>query len=118
MEDYTQGMGLLSSLSPEELEILQRLQLEAQFGAVNSGSTDVMYGGGRLGYAFPMNGGDLTLGLSAGGYRAKGNGFKDQDFRLNGADASYSDGQNTWGGDVQVDPILGRALNLFYRRDF
>lgn len=85
--------------NPTALEnFIRRLQLSGMLESKGQGTDKLMYGGGRLGYRFPMGENDLTVGLSGGGYRAKGQGYNQTDLDFQGIDANYQMGNQNFGG--------------------
>ena len=109
-------MATLADLIDKE-ELLRRLQLNADFAKGSSGDVDTMYGGGRVGYAFPVGqDSDLTLGARFGGYRADVKPMNKvfDDFDLQGVDAEYRKGNHAIGAEYSPDQML----NLYYRLNF
>jgi hypothetical protein len=116
--DYTyktpDRLGLLSNAFEDENDFLRRLQLSGNLGTSSQDDTNTLYGSGRVGYVMPVNEGNLTTGLHFGGYKTEGDDFKQKDFGLQGIDAAFAKGKNTYG----LEYFPQQILNLFYRRDF
>ena len=108
---------------PNEMqEFLNRLQLSGSMGTSQQPGVNTTYGGGRAGYNFPVGEGNLNAGVGFGGYKTKVDvpGFKQtmKDFGVNNIDAAYSSGQNTVGGNYQMNPQGKDGFNVYYRRNF
>jgi hypothetical protein len=111
-------------------DYLSRLQLSGGFNATKQPGVNSIGGGGRVGYNFPMDGANLNAGVGASGYKTNVDvpGFKQtfKDFGVNGVDAAYSNGysqyypqgQNTIGGNYQINPNGQDGFNAYYKRNF
>jgi hypothetical protein len=91
-------------------DFIRRLQLSGMIGSTAQGNDKVLYGGGRLGYRFPMGKDDLTVGLSGGGYNAKGQGYDQTNLDFQGIDANYQMGDQNFGGYYRPE-----KMGLTYR---
>lgn len=103
-------------------DLLQRLQLSGNLTTEARNGTDVAFGSGRIGYAFPLSDAELSVGLLGGGSKYKvatpQGTIKGQDIGLRGIDAAYTTGPNTFGASYQKQPTIGDIINLFYQRQF
>jgi hypothetical protein len=134
--------GLLSDQPQDDnkwKDALRRFQFS---GGLDVGDSH-MGGGGRVGYQFPVGGGDLTLGASGNMFRGTIDTpeFKDtiRHKQLTGLDASYRKGPNTYGVEWgRGDPMASTSqlaqsmdqtnafpnmvpqefIRLFFRRQF
>jgi hypothetical protein len=79
-------------------DFIYRLQLSGMLNTSAQGKDKLKYGSGRLGYRFPMGEDELTVGLSGGGYNAKGQGYDQTKVGLQGIDANYQMGDKSFGG--------------------
>ena len=124
MDDRYNIPGLLGAeSSPSFLQdIISRLQLSANIESEKQGGINSVYGGGRVGYGFPIDNNLLSLGLLGSGYKVSGNtpegSFKESDIGLRGGDVSYMYGPNEIGASYEKQPNIGDIINLFYRRSF
>lgn len=86
-------------------DLLDRIEFNAQLTTNKTGYETVTSGGGRVGYRQPLENGSFTAGVSGGGYKVDVNApqfkFKNKDFRVTGVDATYENGNNTFGVDFQ-----------------
>jgi hypothetical protein len=83
--DY-QGLNQLLAQDPSMLrKLLQSIQLSGNISKSKAYGTDVLSGSGRVG----MQMDDMGIGIGGGGYKAKGDWGKQQDFNLNSIDANY-----------------------------
>jgi hypothetical protein len=102
-------------------EFLNNLELRGNIGSSAGQGSDTLYGNGRIGYNFPMGEGNLNAGVGFGGYKTDVNtpNYKNtfKDFGVNRLDAAYSNGPNTFGGNVAINPN-GNDYNVYYRREF
>jgi hypothetical protein len=116
-------LGQSNQMPPSQMqEFLNRLQLSGGMGASQQPGVKSISGGGRAGYNFPMEEGNLNAGVGFGGYKTKVDvpGFKQtmKDFGVNNIDAEYSSGQNTLGGNYQMNPQGKDGFNMYYKRKF
>lgn len=131
MQDWgKQAAPQMQANSPEEQqqinEFLQRLQVSGQIQQMQNGPANVMAGGGRVGYEFPVGQDNLTLGLQGGGYKVAVNTpqgiFKDAQFKVDGGDIGYQSGNNNFSLGYRYAPndpmVKGKMFNLNYRRQF
>lgn len=82
-----------------------------------SGKDSKNYGyGGRMGVDIPTDSGEVSVGVSGGGYKAG----KMRDFSVTGADVSYRKGDTTIGVALEKDPTkLGDKRVMFrYSKEF
>ena len=116
--------GLLNSGVDQSFlqDFLSRLQLSANIESEKQGAINSVYGGGRIGYGFPIDNNLLSLGLLGSGYKVSGStpegSFKQSDIGLRGGDISYMYGPNEVGASYEKQPSIGDIINLFYRRSF
>ena len=100
-------------------DLLKNLQLSGNIGTASSQNSNTLYGNGRVGYGQEVGDGYLSGGLSMGGYKANvndnGNKQTYQDFGINGADANYSSGKNSYGVQYNTSP-MDTLLKLLYTR--
>ena len=83
--DY-QGLNQLLAQDPSMLRrLLEGLRLSGSINKSKRYGTDVLSGGGRVGLQMD----DMGIGIGGGGYKAKGDWGKQQDFNLNSIDANY-----------------------------
>ena len=111
-------------------KLLKNLQLSGRVGTQKGNGADTIYGSGRVGYNIPLEDSNLNAGLGIGGYKTKVDvpGYKNtfKDFGVNNIDAQYTNGysqyypkgQNTIGGNYQINPQGKDGLNLYYKRNF
>ena len=103
-------------------DLIDRLQISGMVEQQSHRGSKSVYGGGRIGYSFPIDDAVLSLGLLGGGYKASGNAptgrYKASDFGVNGVDATYNNGLHTFGASYQKQPSIGDIINLFYQRQF
>jgi hypothetical protein len=103
-------------------DFLQRLQVSGGMGTSNQPGAKTVYGSGRAGIDMPIGTSNLNAGVGFGGYKTKVDvpGFKQtyKDFGVNNIDAEYSSGQNTIGGNYQMNPQGKDEFNMYYRRNF
>lgn len=105
--------SLLDSDDNKLRDMLSRLQLDAMVGKSGRNDVNTTYGGGRVGYSFPMGDDELTAGVSGGGYSNK----YGKDFGVTGADISYQRGKNNFGAEYNQQG-LDKLLRLLYTRQF
>jgi hypothetical protein len=97
--------------------ILDNLELsgEAAYKPIPKGG--VLYGGGRVGYNFPLENGEFNLGLMGGGHgvnvRTPQGRYKESDFNFGGLDARYRNKDLTIGGNISPN-----NWNMYLRKDF
>lgn len=100
---------------------LNNLELSGNIGSSAGQGAKTLYGQGRIGYNFPIGEGNLNAGLGLGGYKTDVDvpGYKNtfKDFGINGVDAAYQNGANTFGGNVRMNP-QGNDYYMYYKRDF
>ena len=123
MDQYNLPGFLDSNVPPSYWQdLLQRLQLSGNLTTESHNGTDVAFGSGRIGYAFPLSDAELSVGLLGSGSKYKADTpqgtFKGSDIGLRGIDAAYTTGDNTFGASYQKQPTVGDIINLFYRRQF
>ena len=83
--DY-QELNQLLAQNPSMLRrLLQSIQLSGNISKTKQNRTGVLSGGGRVGLQMD----DMGIGIGGGGYKAKGDWGKQQDFNLNSIDANY-----------------------------
>lgn len=83
--DY-QGLNQLLAQDPSMLrKLLQSIQLSGNISKTKQNRTGVLSGSGRVGLQMD----DMGIGIGGGGYKAKGDWGKQQDFNLNSIDANY-----------------------------
>ena len=87
--DY-QGLNQLLAQDPSMLRrllegIQQHVQLSGGLKTSARNGTQQLAGGGRVGLQMD----DMGIGIGGGGYKAKGDWGKQQDFNLNSIDANY-----------------------------
>ena len=83
--DY-QGLNQLLAQDPSMLRrLLEGLRLSGNISKTKQNRTGVLSGGGRVGLQMD----DMGIGIGGGGYKAKGDWGKQQDFNLNSIDANY-----------------------------
>lgn len=123
-ENYYNIPGLLNSNPDPSFfqDLLSRLQLSSNVeNEMNQGISSI-YGGGRIGYQFPINNDALTLGLLGSGYKVSGNtpygNINESKIGLTGLDALYQTGPSSYGIRYERQPQIGNMLNLFYNREF
>lgn len=124
------AMANMQQQSPENqqqvMDFLQRLQVTGSAESLQREQSKSIGGGGRVGYTFPVNEDNLTLGMQGGGYKASFNtpeGMKQQSqFKVNGADVGYQNGIHNFGLNYSREnpraPIPGNIFSLNYRRQF
>jgi len=123
-ENYYNIPGLLNSNpDPSFLQdLLSRLQLSANIESERSQGINSVYGGGRVGYEFPINNDALSLGLLGSGYKVTGNTpegkINESNFGLTGLDALYQTGPSSYGISYERNPNIGNIINLLYNRQF
>lgn len=123
-ENYYNIQGLLSeNISPSFFQdLLNRLQISGNVENEMSQGINSIYGGGRIGYQFPINNDALSLGLLGSGYKVSGNTpdgrIDESKFGLTGLDALYQSGPSSYGVRYERQPEAGNMLNLFYNREF
>ncbi len=111
-------------------DYLSRLQLSGGINTMQQPGVKSIGGGGRVGYNFPTDGGNLNAGLGVSGYKTNINvpGYKNtmQNFGVNNVDASYTSGyspyypqgKDTIGGNYQINPQGQDGFNMYYKRNF
>ena len=104
-------------------DLLNRLQISGNVESEKSQGINSVYGGGRLGYQFPMENNDaLSLGLLGSGYKVSGNTpygrINESKVGLTGVDANYQSGPSSYGVSYERNPMLGNIINLLYNRQF
>ena len=104
-------------------DLLNRLQISGSVENEQSRGINSVYGGGRLGYEFPMDNNDaLSLGLLGSGYKVTGNTpygrINESKVGLTGIDANYQSGPSNYGISYERNPMLGNIINLLYNRQF
>jgi hypothetical protein len=103
-------------------DFLSRLQLSGSMGTSKQPGVNTTYGSGRAGIDMPIGTSNLNAGVGFGGYKSNVDvpGFKKtfKDFGVNNIDAAYSSGQNTLGGNYQINPEGKDGFNVYYRRNF
>jgi len=131
MQDWgKEAAPQMQANTPEEEqrvnEFLQRLQLSGVVQQMQNGPANVIAGGGRVGYEFPVGQDNLTVGLQGGGHRVAVNTpqgiFKDAQFKVDGGDIGYQSGNNNFSLGYRYAPndptVRGNMWNLNYRRQF
>jgi hypothetical protein len=123
-ENYYNLPGLFNSNpSPSFFQdLLNRLQISGNVENQISQGINSVYGGGRIGYEFPINNDALTLGLLGSGYKVSGEtpygSINQSKIGLNGLDALYQAGPSSYGVRYERQPQMGNMLNVFYNREF
>jgi hypothetical protein len=96
-------------------EMVRQAAIEGELNAGNTSGVSGVWGSGRLGANVPVGSGQLGLGASGNGvYIPK---YKVKDLNVNRVDASYQNGNNTFG--IDFDPNDARhnfMLNI--KRNF
>lgn len=126
MEDYKYNFQDSSNLiRPVSFwqDLLNKLQISGNIENEQNQNINTVYGGGRLGYNFPLeNNNSLDLGLLGSGYKVTGNSpygkINESKIGLTGLDALYKDGQSSYGINYQRSPVEGNIINLLYNRQF
>lgn len=102
-------------------ELINRLQISGNIESLQDQGINSVYGGGRVGYNFPLDNSNLNLGLLGSGYKVSGETpygkINQSGLGLTGADAAYTSGLNTFGASYNQNP-MEKVLNLFYNRQF
>ena len=103
-------------------DFLQRLQVSGGMGTSSQPGAKTVYGSGRAGIDIPIGIKNLNAGVGFGGYKTNVDvpGFKKtfKDFGVNNIDAEYTSGQNTIGGNYQMNPQGKDGFNVYYKRNF
>ena len=124
MDEYNIPGLLNSDVSPSYWQdLFNRLQLSGEISRDISSQSNVIGGGGRVGYSFPIDKNELILGLLGGGYSGYVNTPQGRmpirGFGLQGGDIAYRYGDNTIGAQYQRNvPDIGNLLNIYYQRQF
>ena len=123
MDEYNIPSFLDAGVAPSYWkDLLDRLQFSGNVSKNSDSQSNVTAGGGRVGYAFPIDKNELILGLLGGGYSGTANTPQGKmpigGFGLQGGDIAYRYGDNTVGADYQRIPNIGNLLNIYYQRQF